>query len=86
MMRPMLFDVDVSVRPARMTILFPRPFGQHVAITVRIRRDVGAEALTVDAARVAAFAELAGFTPEQLELLEESATLAGSAFPTSYTP
>lgn len=69
-MRPLLFDVDASARPARMTVCFPgRP---NKFIVVRIRRDVD----TLEEASAAAIAELDAWTPEQRTLLEESAQAA----------
>ncbi|HVX40310.1 MAG TPA: hypothetical protein VHB25_12125, partial [Gemmatimonadaceae bacterium] len=69
-MRPILFDVDVSLTPARMTLCFPgRP---NRFITVRIRRDVH----TLQDARTAALAELDAFTDAQLLLLAESSAPA----------
>lgn len=63
--RPLLFDIDASLAPARMTLCFPgRP---NRFITVRIRRDVH----SLHEARIAAIAELEAFTPEQLLMLGE---------------
>jgi hypothetical protein len=73
MRRPILFDVDVSARPARMTLCFVgRP---HRFISVRIRRELS-NAPTLDEARIAAFSEIDGFTEEQRQLLAESAVAA----------
>lgn len=69
-MRPILFDVDVTFAPARMTICFPgRP---NRFITVRIRTPVA----TLEDAQRAAVRELEGFDPEQLTLLAECAAIA----------
>lgn len=69
-MRPLLVDVDTSLRPARMTICFPgRP---NRFVTVRIRADVA----SLEEASAQAQRELAGFTPEQLILLAECSTPA----------
>lgn len=65
-MRPILFDVDVSARPARMTLCFPDTPRRF--ITVRIRANVTTE----QDAKLAAFRELEGFTRDQLQLLAES--------------
>jgi hypothetical protein len=70
MRRPILFDVDVSAKPARMTLCFSgRP---HRFITVRIRSDVA----SADEGAMAALQEIDAFTPEQLLLLAESAVEA----------
>lgn len=69
-MRPLLFDVDVTLSPARMTICFPgRP---NRFIVVRIR----SAARELHQAQRAALRELEAFTPEQLQLLAESSAPA----------
>jgi hypothetical protein len=70
-MRPLLTEVDATASPARMTLCFPDRPNRY--ITVRIR---GAATTHRDACD-SAVAELAAFTPEQLQLLAEcSAPLA----------
>jgi hypothetical protein len=72
-MRPLLFDVDATIRPARMTICFPgRP---NAFVTVRIK----AEVRSLEEASLAAVREIAGFTPDELALLAEVARAAPTA-------
>jgi hypothetical protein len=70
LMRPVLFDVDVSLHPPRMTVCFPGHPLRFVVVHIK------AAVTTVDDAKTAAIAEMDGWTPEQQLLVAEYATPA----------
>lgn len=66
-MRPILFDVDIKMRPARMTICFPGRPKRFIVVSIK------APVTTEDEAKAAAFREMGAWTLDQLVLLSESA-------------
>lgn len=69
-MRPILFDVDVSLHPPRMTVCFPGHPQRFVVVHIKT------PVTTREQAKAAAVAEMDGWTPEQQILVAEYATPA----------